>query len=320
MEESYRIRFADAALDEIASVLCGVHAFAPQYIKQAPALVLLACQKFPSNITFGEVDKFSELVATGPKLRTVLDVYSMQKPLAKLSEQSLRTSDKGVIGELLTFQPSMLAQCIPDSADQRLWLDGLKIWTALSPAKKNAKYGLSWVAMRLKEDVSRIELLHSLRDFVQRGGGRINSRWSWQKAIAEVQAWHERLNDERRIEDMIRDAARQAAMERVICKAPLPDRAETDGYEFIVLRTGRALQEEGIALHHCVASYAGAVKRGHCAIVSVRREGVNVATLEIGKDGSPQQIKSHCNAKPEQKVFVAAEAYALRHWNAEGAA
>ena len=74
-------------------------------------------------------------------------------------------------------------------------------------------------------------------------------------------------------------------------------------------------------MHHCVASYAGDVRAGRCAIVSVSRDGVNVATLEI-RGGVVAQLKAHCNRAVSPMIRTACETYALLHWRApeEGAA
>ena len=58
---------------------------------------------------------------------------------------------------------------------------------------------------------------------------------------------------------------------------------------FVALQTGKVLQAEGAAMHHCVASYwADAVVDGS-RIYSILENGSRVATLEL--TGRPTQYR-----------------------------
>jgi hypothetical protein len=66
----------------------------------------------------------------------------------------------------------------------------------------------------------------------------------------------------------------------VIDYTPLPLHWECGSLSFIALQTGKALQAEGAAMHHCVASYWGDVVDGS-RIYSILENGSRVATLEL---------------------------------------
>lgn len=53
------------------------------------------------------------------------------------------------------------------------------------------------------------------------------------------------------------------------------------GITFVRLRTLRDLEEEGVAMNHCVASYGQTLARGCSVLYSLREEGNRVATLQI---------------------------------------
>lgn len=60
---------------------------------------------------------------------------------------------------------------------------------------------------------------------------------------------------------------------------------DADGYTFAPLRTAAEIDAEGKAMRNCVRSYGDIVANGETRLWSVRRDGVRVATLEIGRMG-----------------------------------
>lgn len=314
-----RLRFSDSALDDVASILCANSIRAPQYLEQAPACALLACGKYGSHISYGEVDRFVATISPEPKLRDLLASFKAPLAIRKLSAHALRSGDAAAIEYLCRLDPSTLSQCIPCVDGQRAWLDGLKKWLVLLPTAKRARaqFSVAWIARQLGEDQGRVEQLDSLIDYLRRGRQAVNVRWTWQSAMAAVARWHAELNDIRAIERALQDSKRAASFDKPVCKAPLPDRAAVDGYDFIVLRTPRMIRDEGVAMHHCAGSYISDVKKGACAIISVSRDAVRIATLEILSSGALGQIKAHCNAAPPLKVREACGLYALTHWRPE---
>lgn len=89
--------------------------------------------------------------------------------------------------------------------------------------------------------------------------------------------------------------------------------------EYVVARIehGRALVEEGIAMRHCVGTYAERAKAGAVAIFSIRREAVGQArralTIEVSpKSRSIEQVRGKTNRGP-----TPVEAAVVRCWAAE---
>ncbi len=307
-----RVRFAEGALDDIAAVLCGAHPRAAEYLAQAPVIAVLSCAKLGTHLTYGEVDGFAAAVASEPRLKDILCRYGIPKQGRALTAEGLRLSDKNVLGALFKLNPSTLAQIIPPSSSQRSWLSGIRGWLRLNDDAAQ-RLPLDWYARQLGEDQSRVEQCDQLLDWIQRGNGAVSRLISWEQAMAGVERWHLSLRSDREIRRMLANKAARARYDSIICKAPIPDAVEVDQYSFVALRRPRDLRDEGVAMHHCVASYEGMVERGTCAVVSVRRDGVRIATIELRK-GQMVQIKGHCNQAPTATVRAAAELYALTQW------
>lgn len=67
---------------------------------------------------------------------------------------------------------------------------------------------------------------------------------------------------------------------------PLENYQEGDGanlknWEIVELTTAKALSEEGLAMRHCVATYASSCVAGHEAIFSMRCNGKRIATISV---------------------------------------
>lgn len=310
-----RIRFANSHLDDVAHVLSQTHQHAAQYLEQAPVLALLACRKFGSHITYGELEQFGDRVAAGPRLKDLLAVYGGQRAMAKLVSGALKPSDIAVLDALNRLDASSLSQSIPNDS-QRVWLDGIAKWLNLARRNRRQceKFNVAWIARQLGADLSRFEQVDSLIDFLSRGNGQLNDRWSWDAAMRAVENWHRELRDEYALAQLVANRNDREAFDLVICKAAIPDCVSVDGFDFLALRTLRHLRMEGVAMHHCVAAYAPAVKAGKCSIVSVRKDNVGVATLEISRNGVISQLKGHCNAAPSTQIRAACELYVLQHW------
>lgn len=316
-----RIRYADGQIDDIAEAIVGQEPRAADYLAQAPIIALAAAERYGSHITFGELDRLCAKLATGPRLKDVMKGLGTPAVMRGLDAGSIKVRDRHVVAELARIDPSSLAQSIP-SDSQRVWLDGCAKWLALAPTKKadRATFSIKWIARELGANLSRFEQVDSIIDWCRRANGNVDPKWTFEAALKHVETWHARLRDRRRIEAMTRDAERRAKFDTVICKAPLPDEADLNGYTFIALRTARSLHIEGVAMHHCVASYAGSVARGKSAVVSIRRNGVHIATLELNERGQPTQIKAHCNGVVSGECRVAADLYALTYWRPDEAA
>lgn len=87
-----------------------------------------------------------------------------------------------------------------------------------------------------------------------------------------------------------------------------------DGLAFVPLDTFEAINTEGAAMQHCVASYVGKISREQCRIWSVQRDGLRVATAEVclpwdGPVPYVMQLKAKNNASLPAEVWLAVRAW-----------
>jgi len=81
---------------------------------------------------------------------------------------------------------------------------------------------------------------------------------------------------------------------------------DAEGWTICELTTGQMLLEEGAAMQHCVGTYIRQCAAGGCAIFSVRRDGVRVATLELlPADIAVIQLRGPCNAPVDAATSAA---------------
>ncbi|MGO8753176.1 MAG: PcfJ domain-containing protein [Thermoguttaceae bacterium] len=86
-----------------------------------------------------------------------------------------------------------------------------------------------------------------------------------------------------------------------------PDNPSLCKWSFVELTSGEDLFEEGDAMHHCVACYAGRCVSGHSAIVSVRCGESRCVTVEINpRTKQVVQANGLCNrqATPEEQTAI----------------
>ena len=114
-----------------------------------------------------------------------------------------------------------------------------------------------------------------MTDFVRSHPDTFNPLWTRERARAEEQKWHADLAVAEAVERT------NVPLDTVVDYAPLPLLWEHGGLSFVALQTGKALQAEGAAMHHCVASYWANVVEGKSRIYSIRENGSRVATLEL---------------------------------------
>jgi len=89
--------------------------------------------------------------------------------------------------------------------------------------------------------------------------------------------------------------------------------AKTDAWTFDELTESSALWEEGVAMGHCVASYGGTCAEHISVVVSVRRNGERVLTIELdGRTKAVLQVKGRFNREP-----TAAESAVVAQWHRE---
>jgi hypothetical protein len=81
--------------------------------------------------------------------------------------------------------------------------------------------------------------------------------------------------------------------------------AKLGDYEIMPIEDAATLYREGVAMHHCIGTYADRVQSGNCCVYSVRRNGERIATLALGHDNGRtylDQIRGACNTQPGKKV------------------
>lgn len=137
--------------------------------------------------------------------------------------------------------------------------------------------------------------VHDVIRMAKEQGRRINLGWSAKRWSAE----HDRLS---RAEALARLAKENVSYDLSKYDALVP--AEMKGK---LIRTSRRLGMEGLRQRHCVASYDGRIKAGHCAIASViaDRQRWTVQLVATGNSETPlriDQIKTRHNGLPSGKV------------------
>jgi hypothetical protein len=149
-------------------------------------------------------------------------------------------------------------------------------------------------------------------DFVCAHADTFNLRWSLERALAEEHKWHAELGLAQTVERT------GLPLDTEIDYAPLPPAWECGGLSFVALQTGKALHAEGVAMHHCVATYWQRVVDGDVRIYSVRENGNRVATLELTgpkkyawrvRHFELRQLVGACNSRTTPEVSKAARLF-----------
>lgn len=95
-------------------------------------------------------------------------------------------------------------------------------------------------------------------------------------------------------------------------------RRDGNGMRMVALRTGPQLREEGIAMDHCVGTYAHLVAAGECQIFSVRSGDSRLATMEIRQHGPHKkfnivQLQGPGNRRVQGQVLDFARGWVERY-------
>lgn len=315
--------FPNQGLHPVAVAWASVHPRAIQYLEAAPVLVLAypvpaADQKRRvSAMIRGQV---YGLCHEGAPLKAVMRRFNLSPPLRRLRPYALGPSQWSVIQALSRMPSAELGNLIPETARlQRWWLGRLVEWR--EHLKRRQSWGddhLGWAARELsKLAASKADLLGEdavravphvtdVADFMVARDGGFSEAWGWNRAVEEMGRWHAKLTLDRVL------AGLPIAADTAVDLGGHPDLAMVDGFEFVALRTPRALVEEGTAMRHCVASYLRDVFDGRCHILGIRRGARRVATLEFGSRGL-RQLKGPCNAAVTPAVWAAAMAWVREH-------
>lgn len=311
--ERMRRLFRTDEMRDAATFAAVVHLHAADYIEQAPVLACFVRQaggkrKLCNGDRIYAALKVNSICLRGARLRDAMASYGLSLPLRKFKAKAVSLDDAPVLQALARLPASTLSQIIPNSiAAQRKWLSVLREWmryTSTAP-HLTVEY-LEWVAVQTSRHAVPKAQMGTIADFIARGDVRLNRAWSWSRAVAAADDWHDRLaaGDAKAKFGVVAD--------QIIDLGEHPDTAVVDGLEFVALRTPIAIHAEGSAMRHCVASYVRDVIGGHRHIVSIRRDEQRLATLELEAGAlMVRQLKGRFNTTPDQDVQTAARHYAF---------
>ena len=326
--------FPNHALRTCAVLIAALHPHAIDYINQAPVLVMAASHggmlhKIKDRQEVAR--RLKPLLDRGPKLREMMGAFGLPLPLRGICAWALAPSRWGAIQLLAKVPPSTLAQSIPEKATrQASWLNVLSTWEHRMRARFDEPYKLAtWAAMHLAiltTAQATIDITSDLADFAGSPGVVFNERWSYAQALAAAQRWHAELARKSNEEQFF--ARNGLAWDQPIDYGGMPTEYEaTNGLKIMALRSGAEIYEEGVAMHHCVASYTQSVVAGKCRLFSVRKGDERIATFELRPNdylwASKQekmvvhekgtwlvsQMKGPCNAVPSVETKMAIRAF-----------
>lgn len=268
----------------IYSLMANAHRYAIDYIEQAPVIVLAATRgrahPLWSERAFVQ-EQFSSMCESGAQLRDVMRAYGLPVPLRLLDARVLTSTRATVIRRLALMNPSTLAQIIPATRQkQNAWLQALDNWcggmASHSEDNNNRCLFFEWAATNYPGvTYGEANSVRHMVDFVCAHADTFNPFWTRERARAEQQKWH----DDLAMAEMVECTG--VPLDTVIEYMALPLLWECGGLRFVALQTGKALHEEGAAMHHCVASYWQNVVNGGSRIYSLLENGSRVATLEL---------------------------------------
>lgn len=250
----------------------------------------------------------------GARLRIVMREAGFAPPLRALSARAINGVGRAFLAKLSALPPSVLAQAIPqDVARQRIFVTNCEdVFSLDVDGVDPARFRL-WAAQRLCG--CNPPIVRVVMDYVSRGHGHIDPKWTADMAVAAAERWHRTLALEGVEKAFFQEL--KIGFEEAMSYGDFDLEAAAAGHEFLALQSGRALFEEGVAMHHCVGSYSADVIRGDSRIYSVRKDGKRVATLELKVRGGAwvvAQLSGPCNAAVDWAVenacaqFAAAQA------------
>lgn len=313
---------------QIAAVLiAGLDPYALDYLKQAPVIALAASAggDMSDMRRMREVaDRLRLMFRPGLRLRELMTLLGLAYPLRALLPRALAGSEgwfRLVTQLSRSVQPSTLAQIVPqgDRMSQGLWLSNLRHWqTHLSDRQGGDDELLFRWAARAIAEMYRDGATNSpyrrdvatVADFAIARRAEFNERWSFSSALAKAQSWHAQLGCRAAVAAALSSCG--VSWTDRIEYAPLPERFEADGHQFVALRSAAELFAEGRSMGHCVVSYSVRVAGGRSRIYSIRRADRRLATLElVSNEANAQHVLSAVSG--EQHVPMKTERSA-RHW------
>lgn len=275
-QENYRqaaALYTSRAFMGVAAAMAGVHPHALDYLKQCELLPLAICKgqksRSAKNYHFVLV-QWKTIVSNGIPLKQMLRMLQIPKQYRAISGRAIYGEAWWPLVALAyKADPSTLAQIMPKQK-QAQWLRCLAAYVERAVrAGRTTKYnnvpGIVWLAREAAKFGAyeySPEDCGDMADFVLAMGEQFNPQWDWAGAHERRQQWHADLN------------AKKAAKTDVIDPYPFPAEYKmAGGFEFVALRSGAELVEEGRAMHHCVAGYDGLLYSRASQIISVRYKG-----------------------------------------------
>lgn len=303
-----------------AATVAALHPYAIDYIRQAPIIVICDHTNGPWRPWAAHSNAFEN----GHKLRDLLDALNIPHPLRALKGMAFSCGwEIGSIRELRRFEPHVLSQIIPRTAsEQANWIELLYLWHSHYTARAGARDDphFEWAAMALAGRRGWTDVATVADWLIAHPDIEPDRPWAW--AEEQAREWHNVRQHAAQGDRFLMDHG--ISYDQEIDYAPFLNHIQLGEYTLAALRSGKALAEEGRAMHHCVGSYARDVIEGKSRIYSIRnRENERVATMELrGEEGLVRdervdnediydikvtwrlyQIKAACNAKPPTELL-----------------
>lgn len=325
--EKVKALFPNQGVQHVAAWLAALHPRAIEYLETAPVLALAASYggKFASRQERAYIAmNWRPLMDRGAKLKDVMKAFNVAYPLRAISSKAIRPGVYPLLRRIsVNVPPSEIAQGIPaDLTKHYHWLDDVMAFSDITVRRARGQRVdselLSWAMLAMSRRSKRGDMTaapEQVADFLICNREEWNKRWTWNRAVEESRKWHEALANAE--VDSVNDGSYDAEVDY----GAFPDRVVMPikgfNFEFVALRSLRALVVEGKAMHHCVASYYSDIKSGSARIYSVRHSGNRIATAEFRQYGTypvptvrAAQVKGVCNKTPPKEVRSVADLFA----------
>lgn len=307
--------FPNVAIKPVAKAIALSHPWAIDYLRQAPVIALAVCGgKTPSRSeTVFIMSRFYALCKNKAKLSDVMKALGLPLPMRRILPYAVNPSGWTAVKAACLLRPIELGNVIPDKpGEQRQWLSCVDTFLGAGIRRMRSfpRPSIEWAVKNLgKSAGNRRNTATAIADFVLHTGYDLTPDISFHEAMAAVEQWHVNLRVERDKGEFERTFG--LAFDESFGALPYEKTATVGKYEFIALNSGQELFIEGVAMHHCVASYASAVLTGKSEVFSVRENGDRIATLEIAeRPRKVVQLSGHCNRPVPASVKIAARQFA----------
>lgn len=281
--------YLDNDVRNAATLFTALHPYAVDFLHQAPILPLA----LRGRALYREKDRewvakvWHKRLQTHLKLRDVFDYLQLNQALRGLTTKRLQWGSHWPAIHALSHNREFgrtfpaLHDVIPkEERAQSQWLYELGELTERCRRRwQDPQFLFAWAATR----IAGSSLVFNLTDITDFARARpFNLDWSLQRAIDESERWHMEVAEQGNSNTF--RCRYNTGWDNELDFAPFATEATVNGYQVVALNTGRALYEDGRAMHHCVYSYAGDIIRGRARIFSVRdKDGKRVATIEYNK-------------------------------------